>query len=234
MLALELCWETAQMLLWDPGRRGPLGRNLCFSIDYHGLQAGQNTTLCFLSPSKDITVVVHGDDFSAMGLKHNLDWYESKLAEHFEIGGKTRMGTEEGDAKEVRILNRILRLTEHGLMYEADPRHVELLARSPNLSNANSRVTPGNKPRLVEEPDAQDPADELPPDADQQPPPQTIYHIRPRPQIKEALIDGCTRKIRQHLQFNDEPQIKTLHTPYSIVYGHHPSTVFFTERVGDK
>ena len=168
-----------------------------------------------------------------MGLKHNLDWYEEQLAAHFEIGNKTRMGTEAGDAKEVRILNRILRLTEHGLLYEADPRHAELLARSLNLSNANSRVTPGNKPRLVEEPDDHDPADDLPPHDDQQSHPQPIHHIRPRPQIKETIIGGCARKIRQLLQFNDEPQIKTLQTPYSMIYGHHPSTVLFTGRVGD-
>ena len=34
---------------------------------------------------------------------------------------------------------------EHGLRYEADPRHVELLARSLNLEQCNHMLTPGVK-----------------------------------------------------------------------------------------
>ena len=45
----------------------------------------------------------------------------------------------------MRVLNRIVRITDDGLLYEADPRHAELLAKSLNLENCNKMVTPGVK-----------------------------------------------------------------------------------------
>ena len=42
-------------------------------------------------------------------------------------------------------MNRIVRIDDHGLRYEADPRHVGLLARSLNLEQCKHVVTPGVK-----------------------------------------------------------------------------------------
>lgn len=67
------------------------------------------------------------------------------------MGTGTPEPLEQGGSKQVRILNMILRLTEHGAFYEADPRHVELLARSLNLSECKPRFTPGNKDRTFPE-----------------------------------------------------------------------------------
>ena len=81
------------------------------------------------------TIVVHCDDFNALGVSAELDWYEAELAKHFEIKFRGRMGP--GDnCSEIKILNRILRLTSEGLTYEADPRHVDLL--SPTLDKSMS------------------------------------------------------------------------------------------------
>ena len=33
----------------------------------------------------DITVVVHGNDFTALGTDNDLDWYENRLKDNFEI-----------------------------------------------------------------------------------------------------------------------------------------------------
>ena len=46
----------------------------------------------------------------------------------------------------MRILNRIITLTETGVLYEADPRHYELMIRKPGLNEAKGAVTPGVKP----------------------------------------------------------------------------------------
>ena len=43
------------------------------------------------------------------------------------------------------MLNRIIRITPTGLVYEADPRHTELLARSMGLENCKQVATPGVK-----------------------------------------------------------------------------------------
>ena len=47
----------------------------------------------------------------------------------------------------MRVLNRILRVVPEGLLYEPDPRHVELLASSFDFEadEMNAPVTPGQK-----------------------------------------------------------------------------------------
>ena len=46
---------------------------------------------------------------------------------------------------EIKILNRVGRVAADGLEHEADPRHVELLAGSMNMTAANSVKTPAVK-----------------------------------------------------------------------------------------
>ena len=53
----------------------------------------------------------------------------------------------------MRVLNRIVRVTDEGLLYEADPRHAEMLIRAFNLSDAKSVVTPGVKTAIDEDVD---------------------------------------------------------------------------------
>ena len=110
-----------------------------------GFVRGRASPCCFRHPQRGISVVCHGDDFTALGSDEELSWYESVLAMAFELGDKTRLGHDPGDSKEVRILNRILRLDEGGLSYEADPRHVDLLARSLNLTQCRRIGTTGYK-----------------------------------------------------------------------------------------
>ena len=44
-----------------------------------------------------------------------------------KVGG--RLGSGAGDVQEVRLLNRVIRWTPKGILYEADPRHAEQLAK---------------------------------------------------------------------------------------------------------
>ena len=55
-----------------------------------------------------------------------------------------------GKEGEFRILNRIVRVTKNGLEYEADPRHVELIAESLEIVDCKPVVTPGVKNPLPE------------------------------------------------------------------------------------
>jgi histone deacetylase 1/2 len=59
------------------------------------------------------------------------------------VGG--RLGPGPSDAKEISMLNRIVRWTPRGIEYEADPRQVEKLLRDIELEGANGAVTPGVK-----------------------------------------------------------------------------------------
>ena len=66
-----------------------------------------------------------------------------QLAKHFELKLKGRLGLDAKGAKDMRVLNRIVRVYDTGLTYEADPRHVGLLAQSPNLQDCKADATPG-------------------------------------------------------------------------------------------
>ena len=63
----------------------------------------------------------------------------------------------------MRILNRITHVLPEGVMYEADPRHTDILVNSLGLSAANATVTPGVKEHEAD-PDVQksNESDEVP------------------------------------------------------------------------
>lgn len=56
------------------------------------------------------------------------------------------LGPDPGGDKEISILNRIVRWEKDHLRYEADPRHVEKLARGLGMEGCKSLTTPGTKP----------------------------------------------------------------------------------------
>ena len=80
-----------------------------------------------------------------MGLKSDLDFYKTQLARHFEMKIRGRIGGNCDGCQQLKILNRVARLNKDGLVYEADPGHVDLLAGSLGLTAANSVTTPGVK-----------------------------------------------------------------------------------------
>ena len=63
-----------------------------------------------------------------------------------------RLGSGADDAKELTVLNRVLRYTDAGYKYEADPRQLEKLLESLGLGagGCNSAATPGVK-ALIEQ-----------------------------------------------------------------------------------
>ena len=46
-----------------------------------GFSTGVSNPCVFHHSTHDIMIVVHGDDFTALGNDHDLNWYEGKLAE---------------------------------------------------------------------------------------------------------------------------------------------------------
>ena len=91
-----------------------------------GFRRGIASPCCFHHSERNIRVVIHGDDFTALADREQLLWYEAGLAKVFEIVVKGRLGGVPDCDKEVRVLNRVVRLDERGVRYEADPRHAEM------------------------------------------------------------------------------------------------------------
>ena len=77
-------------------------------------------------------------------MKCDLDWLEKLMEANYELrkGGRLCPGKE--DAKEILGLNRIIRYTDNGFEYEAEPRQKERLLEGLKLeSGCNPVATPG-------------------------------------------------------------------------------------------
>ena len=105
---------------------------------------------------RNLKTLVHGDDFMTSGPRSSAHWLRDQLGKRFEIKTKI-IGRDEGEVAEERILGRILRVTEKGWEYEADPRHAELIVRSLGLGCANGVKSPGEEDRPWKEEENSEP-----------------------------------------------------------------------------
>jgi hypothetical protein len=120
------------------------------ALETMGFTSGRAPPCIFHQYERDITTVVHGDDFTSLGSDANLDWLEKELATFFELKIRGRLGVGCPGDNEIRILNRLVRVTSEGLEYEADPRHVDLIVESLELADSRPVVTPGVKNSIPE------------------------------------------------------------------------------------
>ena len=161
-----------------------------------GFVQGKSNPCCFKHPKWRLALVVHGDDFTCLGTDHHLDLYEKAIQESFEVELRGRMGNDEGDAQEMKILNRIVRITPQGISYEADPRHAELLVQSMGLDQTEGRrifFTPGQKDCADEEV-----ADNKLGHESEMP---AIMSIRDHPRMRTKQGPDGPRQVRQQLIF---------------------------------
>ena len=177
-----------------------------------GFIAGKASPCCFYHPILKVSVVIHGDDFTALGTDEALDQYEKELCKVLDVKVRGRIGSEEGDMKEMKILNRIVRITPEGLMYEADPRHAELLAQSLGLTDSKSVVTPGVKQTGTEEE-----AVKINQDAD-----DDIAALR-----KPVTMFKKPANRHKKVTFDTNVESRDVEA-YSSIYGYHPRQIIAT------
>ena len=87
---------------------------------------------------------MHGDDYVSAGESQDLDWLESELSKQYEIKTQRTRPREDGGHVEAKILNRIVRRTQHGYELEADPRHAELLIQELTKEESRAISAPGS------------------------------------------------------------------------------------------
>ena len=110
-----------------------------------GFQRGSASACVFRHPAKRMVASVHGDDFTIAGPKSCLDALKTDLQAKYELTELARLGPGDGDDKEVKILNRVVRWTRAGIEYEADPRQGEKVIAELGLKGASPAGTPGIK-----------------------------------------------------------------------------------------
>lgn len=113
-----------------------------------GFVLGVASPCCFHRVRDGVSVVVHGDDFVFEGPAISLDSIVSALQSHWIIKVRAVLGPDTGDAKEVSILNRVVRWQGDVIEYEADPRHVEKLLRDMHMEDCKPLSSPGVKVSL--------------------------------------------------------------------------------------
>ena len=106
-----------------------------------GFVTGVSNPCLFYCESKDISTVVHGDDFLSSGTDSSLDWMRTEMAKHLEI--KTQRIGPKTPERSLTFLGRVVSWESGGIRYEADPRHHELVIAGLGLKNGKPAVTPG-------------------------------------------------------------------------------------------
>ena len=103
-----------------------------------GFEVGRYNPCMYYSATHEIRCLVHGDDFVCVGEAEKLRWLEGCLKQRFEIKSKM-MGLREGESREERILNRVIRVNENGWEYEADQRHADLIVKETGGDKLSAR-----------------------------------------------------------------------------------------------
>ena len=120
-----------------------------------GFKRGRASPCCYTHRSRDLRCIVHGDDFVFAGTEKDLEWVCGHMGKSFLVKVIGRLGGDDDDLQELRVLNRVLSWRPDGIQLEADPRHQEILA-SEAEENSRAVSTPGIK-------ETSKPSDEQPP-----------------------------------------------------------------------
>ncbi len=106
-----------------------------------GFRQGKYNPCTYWHKGRKLRTLVHGDDFVTTGDRENVRWLKKKMEERFDIKTKV-IGNQPGEAKEERILNRVIRVTRDGWEYEPDQRRAELIIKGLKLEDAKGVLTP--------------------------------------------------------------------------------------------
>lgn len=127
-----------------------------------GFERGTSCGVVFYHSKKDISLAVHGDDFTFCGLEEDLFWIRDLMKSWFEVKVRALLGPDPKDSKEVVILGRVVRYQDWGYEYGADPKHRLLVMEFFNLQeDSRTVVSNGNKD------DREDDEDEVEADRDE-------------------------------------------------------------------
>ena len=107
-----------------------------------GFVKGASNPGIFYHEGRGVALLVHGDDYVSVGTLAAMEWLEGEIAKSFDIK-TTKVGPQEGLDKEVRVLNRIVRVGPLGWEYESDQRHGEIIVKETDMGSAKPVSTPG-------------------------------------------------------------------------------------------
>ena len=111
-----------------------------------GFQLGLSSNNLFHHKEDRVSGLTHGDDFVLTGPTEKLVEFERKMTSVYPIKAKI---ISHGSPKNIKTLNR-LHWGNRGIVYQHDPRHVDVLVKDFGLEHRNSVQTPAT-PDVMEE-----------------------------------------------------------------------------------
>ena len=116
----------------------------CETLKAAGFVQGKTSPCLFFHKGENVTVMLHGDDFVAVCDPDFLESTKVALSNNNKIKTEV-LGSAAADAKDVRILNKMVRMTDAGIEQVADPRHAELVIRDLGFETCRPSRVPGAK-----------------------------------------------------------------------------------------
>ena len=80
-----------------------------------GFANGKASPCVMHHSERNIMLVVHGDDFTALGKEEQLNWYREVVTDRYRAKVKGRLGPGKTDGKSMRVLIRMVQWTAEGM-----------------------------------------------------------------------------------------------------------------------
>ena len=117
------------------------------NIKKWGFQLGLSSKNWFHHKGNQVSGLTHGDDFVLTGPAKRLKEFEREMKSVYPIKAKI---ISFGSLESIKTLNRRLHWGEEGIVYQHDPRHIDVLVRELGLENGKTVQTPA-APNTAEE-----------------------------------------------------------------------------------
>ena len=109
-----------------------------------GHEQGKANPCLFYHSELDVSLMVRGDDFVAVGPDQHLENIKATLSDKYKIKIE-QLGYGDKKNAEIRILNKDVRMTDTGIDLEADPRNAVIVIKELGPGNARPSMVPGSK-----------------------------------------------------------------------------------------
>ena len=130
--------------VWHQDAATNLAEESTATLIENGFVQGKAKAYLFYNPKTDTAVMVHGDDFVAVGKSAGLKKTREALENKYRLKVQI-LGGSKGCTQEIRVLNKVIRYTASGIEMEADPRHAEIVIRDLGLERGKASRVPGAK-----------------------------------------------------------------------------------------
>ena len=161
VLPSGICWRLRRWLYGMRPAAHAWEADYAAKLESIGFRRGKSAPTVFFNAQSGCRCVVHGDDFTFLGFDIELHEIIRKMREWYELKVRGVLGNEDGDDKEVTILNRRLSWRNGVIEYEADDKHVKVIAEELQLEMGSKGLEAPIEKDTIEEGNASAPEDDL-------------------------------------------------------------------------